>query len=162
MEEEGLLYAAPGKDPRLMQPLVLAYIGDAVYELMIRQYLIAQPNQRVHHLHQEATSYVSAKSQAKALDIWTPLLDEEELDIVRRGRNAKSGSAPRNTDIVIYRLATGFECLIGYLYCARRFGRLRELMDLILGKPLAGEASGAGPQHVAEPDPASDQPSEGD
>ena len=120
----------PNKDPKLLNPIVLAYIGDAVYEVFIRQYLISKLNHRPHHLHKQATQYVSAKAQAKALTAWLPLLTEEELDIVKRGRNAKSGSAPKNTEILTYRHSTAFECLVGYLYYQHQFERLNILMRM--------------------------------
>jgi ribonuclease-3 family protein len=124
----------PSKQPKLLNPLVLAYIGDAIYETFIRQYLISLTNHRPHHLHRQATQYVSAKAQAKALTAWMPLLTEEEKDIVRRGRNAKSGSSPKNADILDYRHSTAFECLIGYLYYQQQFDRLNILMTMTLNK----------------------------
>jgi ribonuclease-3 family protein len=118
----------PSKEAKHLNPLVLAYIGDAIYEVFIRQYLISMTNHRPHHLHKQATQYVSAKAQAKALTDWMPLLTVEEVDIVKRGRNAKSGSAPKNADILDYRHSTAFECLIGYLYYKEQFERLNDLM----------------------------------
>lgn len=123
-------YFPPHKDPKQLNPLVLAYMGDAVYESFIRQYVISRPNHRPNHLHKTSTKYVSAKSQAKALEKWLPLLTEEERDIVKRGRNAKSGSSPKNTDILIYRHSTAFECLLGYLYFSGSLERLEELMRM--------------------------------
>jgi len=123
-----LFLSAPYKPADQLSPLVLAYIGDAVYELFIRQYLISLANYRPHDLHRRATAYVSAKAQARALKHWLPLLSREEAEIVKRGRNAKSGSSPKNTGIIDYRHSTGFECLIGYLYCEKRFDRLTYLM----------------------------------
>ncbi len=122
---------APSKAPELLNPLALAYVGDAVYEMYIRQYLLSLANHRPHHLHRQATRFVSAKAQAKALQLWLPLLTEEEADIVKRGRNAKSGTVPKNADVQEYRHATAFECLIGYLYCKQQFERLRTLLDLV-------------------------------
>ncbi|MBC8079993.1 MAG: ribonuclease III [Gorillibacterium sp.] len=118
----------PAKEPNLMGPLALAFIGDAVYDLFVRQFVASQPNHRPHHLHMECTRYVSAKAQAKALERLMPLLSEEELNMVRRGRNAKSGSVPKNTDVLVYRHSTAFECLIGYLYYQQKFTRLHEIM----------------------------------
>lgn len=126
------LFFTPTKDPKLLHPLVLAFMGDAVYEVFIRQYAISQPNHRPNHLHRLSTKYVSAKAQAKALEVWMPLLTEEEIEIVKRGRNAKSGSSPKNTDILVYRHSTAFECLIGFLYFTGRHERLEELMRLTL------------------------------
>ncbi|MBO9606690.1 MAG: Mini-ribonuclease 3 [Paenibacillaceae bacterium] len=123
-----LLAFPPAKEPRQLQPLVLAYVGDAVYELFVRGYVVSQPNHRPHHLHREATRFVSAKAQARALERWLPLLTDDELDVVKRGRNAKSGSAPKSADILDYRHSTAFECLIGFLYYRREWERLRSLL----------------------------------
>lgn len=137
--DERNLYFAPAKEPKLLNPLVLAYIGDAVYEVFVRQYLIAQTNHRPHHLHRSSTRYVSAKAQARALEACLPLLSEEEREMVKRGRNAKSGTSPKNTDILIYRHSTAFECLLGYLFYAGRHERLEEIMRMSLR--AAGESS---------------------
>lgn len=126
-----LLFAYTPDDPGRLSPLALAYIGDAVHEMYIRQYLISLPNHRPHHLHKQATQYVSAKAQAQALKVWIPLLTEEELNMARRGRNAKSGTTAKNADILEYRHSTGFECLVGYLYYKQQNERLRYLLDLV-------------------------------
>jgi ribonuclease III family protein len=131
-ERELNLYFPPHKDPKQMNPLALAYIGDAVYEVFVRQYVISQPNQKPNHLHRSSTLYVSAKAQAKALEGLMPLLSAEETDMVKRGRNAKSGSSPKNTDILVYRHSTAFECLVGWLYYTGQTGRLEQLMRLTL------------------------------
>ncbi|PZE19158.1 Mini-ribonuclease 3 [Paenibacillus xerothermodurans] len=122
----------PAKEPKLLNPIVLAYIGDAVYEVFVRQYAIAQPNQRPNHLHRLSTQYVSAKAQAKSLQRWMPHLTDEELDIVKRGRNAKSGTSAKNADILEYRHSTAFECLVGYLYYTKQLERLQFLLMLSL------------------------------
>lgn len=118
----------PAKDPKQLNPIVLAYIGDAVYEVFIRQYVISQANHRPNHLHRLSTKHVSAKAQAKSLQVWMPLLTEEETDIVRRGRNAKSGTTAKNADVLEYRHSTAFESLIGYLYYTKQFERLQYLL----------------------------------
>lgn len=122
----------PHKEPNLLNPLVLAYIGDAVYEVFVRQYLLSLPNHRPHELQKRSTRYVSAKAQSTALESWFPILSEEELGMLKRGRNAKSGSTPKNADIVDYRRSTGFECLLGYLYLSDRQERMTELMELAI------------------------------
>ncbi|WP_159887900.1 Mini-ribonuclease 3 [Paenibacillus puerhi] len=127
----------PAREPRLLNPLVLAYIGDAVYEVFVRQYVIAQANHKPDHLHRLSTKFVSAKAQAKALGRWLPQLSEEESDIVKRGRNAKSGTTAKNADVLEYRHSTAFECLIGYLYYTRRWERLRFLLELSLEREEA-------------------------
>ncbi|MWC28325.1 ribonuclease III [Paenibacillus sp. MMS18-CY102] len=136
-----LLIHEPSKPARLMNPVVLAYAGDAVFELLVRQYLISKPNHKMHELHREATKRVSAKAQRISLEKLAPLLTEEEADVVRRGRNAKSGAPPKNADLADYRQATALETLFGYLYYERRGDRLRELLAVILDEqgPLRSE-----------------------
>ncbi|MNJ32463.1 Mini-ribonuclease 3 [compost metagenome] len=118
----------PSKPARLLPPLALAYIGDAVFEIAVRQHVIARPNLRPHHLHIQSTKLVSAKAQARMLALIEPQLTQSELDIVRQGRNAKSGTVPKNANVLDYRHATAFECLIGYLYYAGAHDRLRGLI----------------------------------
>ena len=130
--EANLFHFPPAKSPNLLNPLVLAYIGDAVYEVFIRQYVISLPNHRPNHLHRTSTRYVSAKAQAKLLEVLKPMLTEEEQEIVRRGRNAKSATSAKNANILEYRHSTAFECLIGYLYYTQAYARLKELLDAVL------------------------------
>ncbi|WP_127595272.1 Mini-ribonuclease 3 [Paenibacillus lautus] len=118
----------PSKPARLIPPIVLAYIGDAIYEVAVRQFLISRANLRPHHLHRTATGFVSAKAQSRILAFLDPELTEEERDVVRQGRNAKSGSIPKNADVLEYRHATAFETLVGYLYYTGEQDRLRELI----------------------------------
>jgi len=120
----------PSKPVKLISPIVLAYIGDAIYEVAVRQYLISLPNLRPNHLHRSATGFVSAKAQCAILHYLDSVLTEEEQDIARHGRNAKSGSIPKNANVQEYRHATAFECLIGYLYYTGRQERIRELVEL--------------------------------
>lgn len=122
----------PDKKTGLLNPVVLAYMGDAVFELLVRQYLISLPNNKSHHLHKEAIKLVSAKAQRELLERWHPHLTEEEADIVRRGRNTKSGAPPKNADPADYRMATALECLVGYLYFEGRLERLGELFRIAL------------------------------
>jgi len=114
-----------------MKSLALAYIGDAIYEVHIRDYLIRNHHAKVNDLHQAAIKYVSAKAQAKVVRYWldTEFLNEEEEAVVRRGRNAKSGRIPKNTDVMTYRYSTAFEALLGYYYYLNQESRLNELMD---------------------------------
>lgn len=125
----------PAKDPAQLNPLVLAYMGDAVFEMAVRQYVVSRPNHRPNHLHRESVKFVSAKAQARALLALADVLTPEEADVVKRGRNAKSGTVPKNADVLDYRHSTAFECLIGYLYYTKRFDRLGQLLGLILPKP---------------------------
>ena len=132
--DQSLFAFEPAKPPGQMHPLALAYLGDAIYEMYIRQYVLSQQNHRPDHLHRESVGYVSAKAQARLLAEWLPLLTEEELGVVKKGRNAKSGKAPKSADVLDYRHSTGFECLIGYLYYERRHERLKQLLDMATGE----------------------------
>lgn len=117
-----------------MNNLVLAYLGDAVYELHIRKYLVSKGIAKVKNLQQESLNYVSAKSQRRILEELENrnILTKEEIEIVNRGRNADSHSS-KTTDIITYKKATGFECLIGYLYQNNQ-SRMDEILDYITGE----------------------------
>ena len=116
-----------------MNVITLAYLGDSVYEVYIREYLISKGIVYVVDLQKEAIKYVSAKSQAKILDylVNNNYLSEEEVNIVKRGRNYKRDSHPKNTDIITYKKSTVFECLVGYLYLSKNINRLDEIMNII-------------------------------
>jgi ribonuclease-3 family protein len=116
------------RDVENLNPLVLAYLGDAVYELFVRCGLVARGYTRVGLLHQEATNLVRATCQARFLHEIEGSLTEEEIRVMKRGRNAKSGHVPRSAEVVEYRWSTGFESLIGYLYLKGRFERLEEIL----------------------------------
>ena len=111
-------------------PLVLAYVGDAVYEVFIRTLLVSKGNMSVHKLHKNSINYVKAKAQSDIIHRIMELLTQEEMDIVRRGRNAKSGTIPKNADVTEYKYATGFESLIGYLYLKKDFNRLIQILNI--------------------------------
>ncbi|MHA0857660.1 Mini-ribonuclease 3 [Paenibacillus sp. CMAA1364] len=128
--EGGLFPFPPTKKANLIPPIVLAYIGDALYEVAVRQYLISKPNLRPHHLHTSATKMVSAKAQSRIITYLDQFLTEEEKNVVRQGRNAKSGGVPKNADVLEYRHATAFESLIGYLYYTEQIKRMNELILL--------------------------------
>lgn len=115
--------------------LVLAYMGDTVYEDYIRKYLITKGIGNVNDLQTEALKYVSAKSQAKFLTemIDNDKLSEKELNIVKRARNYKTTSHPKSCDIITYKYATGLEALIGYLYLDGNIERVNEIMNFIIG-----------------------------
>ena len=120
-------------DIKMINVITLAYLGDAIYEVYIREKMIKEAPLKVEQLQKKAINYVSAKAQAKILSnlIDTNALTDEELDIVKRGRNDKRSSHPKNTDIITYKLSTGFETLIGYLYLSGKKTRLREILELI-------------------------------
>ena len=113
--------------------VTLAYLGDAVYEVYIRKYLIEKGIAKVDDLQKEAINYVSAKSQCRILNnlLDNNILTDEEIDIVKRGRNYKRSSHPKNTDIITYKMSTGFESLIGYLYLDNKIERIKELLKYI-------------------------------
>ena len=112
-----------------MSPLVWAYMGDAVYEKFIREYVVRQGLCKNGLLHKKCIKYVSAKGQVKILKELEEFLTDEEKDIVRRGRNSNPHSSAKNADIVEYKYATGFEALIGWLYLQERFERLDEILN---------------------------------
>ena len=114
--------------------LALAYIGDAVYEVYIREFLIKSGICKVDKLQKEAVNYVSAKAQAKFVEklINNNSLTEEELDVFYRARNHKGKRHPKNTDIITYKYSTGFEAIIGYLYLENKKNRLEEIIKNIL------------------------------
>lgn len=116
-----------------MNQLVYAYMGDAIYEVYIRQYLINKGIYKVNDLNKKSLEYVSAVSQRKHLErlIENNFLTELEIEIYKRGRNAHGGKA-KHADIVTYRIATGLECLIGYLYLENKLDRLKEILDFIV------------------------------
>ncbi len=126
LEEEAFLPT----ELRELPPLVLAYIGDAVFELWIRLRLVEGGYRRMQNLHKHAVDWVNAGSQAEILRVWGPVLSEEEADVVRRGRNTR-GAVPRGAKVIDYRLSTGLEALVGYLYLAGRRERLRALLSMV-------------------------------
>lgn len=110
-----------------LSPLVLAYIGDAVYELCVRTALAASGGGNVRELHRRAVGVVRAEAQAESLRRLDGFLTEEEEAIVRRGRNAKSGMSPRHASVLEYRHSTGFEALLGFLFLRSELDRLKEI-----------------------------------
>lgn len=116
-------------DPKQLNSLTLAYIGDAIYELYVREYLIQSGKVKPHELHNLAVGYVAANAQASVIHHWLNkgILSEEEISIVKRGRNAKSQSTPKNMSISDYRHATAFESLLGFHYLMKNEDRLNEL-----------------------------------
>ena len=125
-------------DVREVNVLVLAYLGDTIYEDYIRKYLISLGINNVDELQKKSVNYVSAKHQAefikKLLD--ENLLSEEEVDVFKRARNYKSTSHPKNCDIVTYKHATGLGAVIGYLELTNNRVRIDEIMEYILGGSL--------------------------
>jgi len=116
----------------LINPLVLAYIGDAVYELEVRKRLLDRKINKVNDLQKECVKYVSARGQSLFLDKLIDKLSNDELDIYKRARNSKVNSHPSNTDIITYKKATGLEAIFGYLYLVKNMDRVSELIDYIM------------------------------
>lgn len=119
-----------------MNSLVLAYLGDAIYELLIRTFLVEQGICKVNELQKEAVYYVSAKGQTYYLEklIEKNILTSEEMEIVKRARNHKNSRHPKNTDMNTYKKATGFEALFGYHYVNQNWERIKELMISMKGE----------------------------
>lgn len=117
-----------------INPLVFAYLGDSIYELNIRIYLISKGISNVNDLQKNAKNFVSAKKQSLFLNnlINNKILNEDEVSMVKRARNTKTNSHPKNTDIITYKYATALEALIGYLYLSNNQERIDEIIKFIL------------------------------
>lgn len=125
-------FALPDVDVATYSPLVLAYIGDEIYDLIIRSIVVGRGNTKAGKLHQTTSQLVKAHAQSAMMDTLLPLLTQEEADIFKRGRNAKSPTMAKNASVSDYRRATGFEALMGYLYLTDRFERIVELVKIAL------------------------------
>lgn len=119
-------------DVRSYSPLALAYIGDGVFDLIIRSYVLNKGNMQVNKLHRHTSSIVKAETQAKMAVFLEPFLRKEEDAVYKRGRNAKSHTTAKNASVGDYRKATGFEALLGYLYLTGQNDRLMELVKMAL------------------------------
>ena len=117
------------RDPNGYSPLVLAYMGDAIYELVIRTKVVNRGNTQVNKLHKRTAGLVKAQTQANLYMLLEEELTEEELAVYKRGRNAKSATMAKNATMKDYRMATGFEALMGWLYLSGRLERLTELVS---------------------------------
>lgn len=124
------LFSLKENNPAEVGPLILAYVGDSIYEVVVRQIVASRGNRSTDKLHKEATALVNAGRQAAMIEALEPDLTETELSIYKRGRNAKSGSSAKNASINSYRKATGFEALMGYLYLSKEMDRMLELIRL--------------------------------
>ena len=122
------------QDIRSFSPLTLAYIGDAVYDLVIRTIVVERGNKAANVLHKTTVKYVNAAAQAAIIQAVLDVMTEEELAVYMRGRNAKSNTMAKNASVEDYRKATGMEALIGYLYLSNRFHRVLELVKLGMEK----------------------------
>lgn len=127
-------FSLKGQDIRTYSPLVLAFIGDGVYELIVRTLVVEQGNTHANLLHKRCSQLVKAEAQAAMIERLLPLLSEEETAVYKRGRNAKVGSKSRSASLADYKKATGFEALMGYLYLAHKMERILELVKVGLEK----------------------------
>lgn len=121
-------FQIPDVDIRTYSPLTLAYIGDGIYDLVIRSLVVAKGNTRAGELHKRTSQIVKAHTQAMMIDVLLPRLSKEEEEVYRRGRNAKSPTMAKNATMTDYRKATGFEALMGWLYLRDEFVRIVELV----------------------------------
>ncbi|MBS4210520.1 Mini-ribonuclease 3 [Bacillus sp. FJAT-50079] len=121
-------------DFKQLNSLALAYMGDAIYDVYIRHHLLASGKTKPNRLHREATRYVSAKAQARILKklVEDGILNDEEMAVMKRGRNAKSGTIPKNTDVQTYRHSTAFEAVLGSMYLGKDIERLEEIIEMAI------------------------------
>lgn len=123
-----------------LNPLVLALVGDAVYEVFIRTYLVDKNrDMNAHKIHIKAVEYVKAHAQSEYMKFFIENLDEEELSIFKRARNSKSGTTPKNADLNEYKWATGFEALVGFLYLSEQKERLNYIFEKIINYDFGGK-----------------------
>lgn len=125
-----MLFTNHKLNPKEYSPLALAYIGDSVYDLFIRSKVLGRGNRHVTQLHKDSVRFVKAHSQAESAYFIETELSDEEMRILKWGRNAKSNTVPKNADVTEYRMATGFETLLGYLYLDGKLERLEKLMEM--------------------------------
>ena len=118
-------------NPNQLSPLNLAFIGDCVFSLMVRENLITEANRPVNDLHKESVKLVNASKQAQFIDLILPHLTETEIGIYKRGRNAHTSNSSKSSTVEEYHKATGFEALFGYLYLKGEYDRLRQLFEII-------------------------------
>ncbi len=139
------MFAEPGTqvDPNGLGSLDLAFVGDGVYELLVREHLAARGAMPVKQLHLAAVAYVCARAQSRAAAVLLPLLTPREEAVYKRGRNVSSVRAPKNTDQADYRRATGLEALFGWLYLSGDIPRVRELFGYVLEADVAEEEEDA-------------------
>ena len=139
------MFGLEDTDIRTYSPLTLAYMGDAIYELIIRTILVEKGNTQVNKLHNRASRLVKASAQSSMIEKLKPHLTVEEAAVYKRGRNAKSYTMAKNASMSDYRRATGFEALMGYLYLTEQWERMLELIKIGLeegetdGREIPGE-----------------------
>ena len=126
-----LFETKPEVDIHEMSPVALAFVGDAVLELLVRARLVGSTRLQPNRLHTVATHYVSAHAQCRELEILEPLLNEAEANVLRRGKNASKASVAKHATVQEYRASTGLECLLGWLYLRGENDRIQQLFDAI-------------------------------
>lgn len=120
------------RDVNSYSPLTLAFLGDSVYDTLVREYLLYEANMPVAKLHSKKIKLVCAEFQSKVYDMLSDMLDEKEISVLKRGRNATGNTVPKHTDAVHYRKATAVEALFGYLWLLNKNERIKELFDAII------------------------------
>ena len=131
------LFNLPDTDIKSYSPLTLAYIGDSVYDLVIKTTITWKGNAPVNKLHKKVTSIVKATAQAEHYHMIENMLTEEEMAVYKRGRNAKSFTSAKNAGVVEYRTATGLEALIGYMYLTGKTERIMEIMNPVIEQAVS-------------------------
>lgn len=126
-----LFETKPEVDIHEMSPVALAFVGDAVLELLVRARLVGSTRLQPNRLHTVATHYVSAHAQCRELEILEPLLTEAEVNVLRRGKNASKASVAKHATVQEYRASTGLECLLGWLYLRGENDRIQQLFDAV-------------------------------
>ena len=126
-----LFETKPEVDIHEMSPVALAFVGDAVLELLVRARLVGSTRLQPNRLHTVATHYVSAHAQCRELDILEPILTEAEANVLRRGKNASKASVAKHATVQEYRASTGLECLLGWLYLRGENDRVQQLFDAV-------------------------------
>ena len=135
-------FLLPDVDLKTYSPLTLAYIGDGIYELIVRSVVVNQGNTKASQLHRQTSQLVKAEAQSAMMEFLLPVMTEEEETVYRRGRNAKSATMAKNATVTDYRKATGFEALMGYLYLKDETERILELVSVALEHYVPTEGKG--------------------
>ncbi len=121
-----------GIEPKNINPLLLAYIGDSVFDLMVKQKMLISGEVNLKSIHKKTVAVVCCTSQSAYMERLMPILTEEEMEFYKRGRNANISHVPKQASPIEYKRATGFEALIGYLYLSKKTERLSEIFNIIL------------------------------
>lgn len=141
MSENEMLFefnSLDDKTAKTMNPQVLAFVGDAVYSLYIRQWIVLTDNSKVKDLHSHVTNFVKASGQSNFIEKLLPLFNEDEMSVFKRGRNYKTISTAKNASIIDYKRATGLEAVFGYLYLSGKKERLNEMLSMSVGEKDEG------------------------